>query len=174
MSRFYPHSPYAEDQTLHHTILTTHVLHRGFESGAAGGILLSSIRSIYLLRRSTTPARALFPALRASLLRSTGVGAVLGMGVSAVGLGARMYGREGIEWKDRSWRLLENKGQVEVDDWSLGGIVVGLMAVVVGRGEGQVLGWRRVVGGAGVGGWVGVMGYMGWRYGVRGGKFDDL
>jgi hypothetical protein len=83
-----------------------------------------------------------------------------------------MWGRESIEWNDRSWRLLENKGQVEVDDWSLGGTIAGL-AGVYGSGVARRAGWRAVVGGAGVGSLVGVGGYMAWRYGVKGGKYEE-
>ena len=32
--------------------------------------------------------------------------AVWGMGLLALGLVGRMWGREEVEWKDRSWRLL--------------------------------------------------------------------
>ena len=92
----------------------------------------------------------------------------------AVGLPMMMRGRELIEWQDRSWRLLANAGQVEVDNWSLLGAAVGVGAVVwkreVLRGEAKRLGWRTVAGGAGVGSIVGVVGYMGWRYAVMGGK----
>jgi hypothetical protein len=37
------------------------------------------------------------------------------MGIVSVGLVGRMWGREDIEWKDRSWRLMENKGQLETE-----------------------------------------------------------
>jgi hypothetical protein len=78
-----------------------------------------------------------------------------------------MRGREEIEWQDRSWRLLENEGQLETDDWT-----------VVGAGAGAILGanvaglgWRGPVGGMGLGTVGGMLGYMAWRYGVNGGKF---
>lgn len=87
-----------------------------------------------------------------------------------VALFGRMHGRSQIEWADRSWRLLGNKGQVEVDDFSLVGTVVGAATAAV-RGTG--LGWRGVVGAAAIGNIVGVGAYMGWRHGVKGGKFDD-
>ena len=83
-----------------------------------------------------------------------------------------MWGREEIEWKDRSWRLLENKGQVECDDWTYPGMVAGL-AGVLGSGSGRAMGWRGVVGGAGLGSVLGMVGYMGWRYGVKGGRFEE-
>ena len=89
-----------------------------------------------------------------------------------MGLPVRMWGREEIEWRDRSWRLLENEGQLECDDWTYPGMAVGLAGVLAGGG-GRTLGWRGVVGGAGLGGVLGMLGYMGWRYGVKGGKFED-
>ena len=89
-----------------------------------------------------------------------------------VGLPARMWGRQEIEWKDRSWRLLENKGQMEVDDWSLVGTVAGAVIAATAQEKGTSLGWRSVVGGSGMGSLVGVMGYMGWRHGIKGGKWD--
>lgn len=86
-----------------------------------------------------------------------------------------MRGKADIEWKDRTWRLLENAGQVEVDDWSSIGFVGGAVVAgwrEVGRGvtKGSFL---RVTGGAAVGDLVGVAGYMFWRYGVNGGKWPD-
>ena len=82
----------------------------------------------------------------------------------------RMRGKEEIEWQDRSWRLLENKGQVEVDDWTYGGMAAGLVTSVA---KGRSLGWRGVIGSVGAGSLVGMMGYMGWRRGVKGGKWDE-
>lgn len=88
------------------------------------------------------------------------------MGIALVG---RMWGREDIEWKDRSWRLLVNKGQVECDDWMVGGMGAGLVgAMLNGR-----TGWSGIAGGVGLGSVIGLAGYMGWRYGVKGGKFDE-
>ena len=111
-----------------------------------------------------------------------------------------MRGREDIEWCDRSWRLLENKGQVEVDSWSLSGAVVGVVAALrlmrdsgsgrsaesAGSGErsrmlrgmsavtvGMRM-WRVALGGAGIGASMGLLGYLGWRYGVmRGRRWND-
>jgi hypothetical protein len=84
----------------------------------------------------------------------------------------RMRGREEIEWKDRAWRLLENKGQVECDDWTYPGMALGFAAVLT-NASGKALGWRGAVGGAGLGSLVGMIGYLGWRYGVKGGKFEE-
>ena len=82
----------------------------------------------------------------------------------------RMRGKEKIEWQDRSWRLLENKGQLECDDWTYPAMAVGLVTAAT---RGRSLSWRGMAAGAGLGGLVGMMGYMGWRYGVKGGKFEE-
>ena len=132
------------------------------------GSMVIPIRS--LLSRRNSPARLVS---LAAIVRSTGVGAAVGTGLMAVALPLRMWGREEIEWKDRSWRLLENKGQVEVDTWSTSGAVAGAAAVMLrNRGLGG-LGWRTVMGSAGMGSVVGIGGYMGWRYGVNGGKWPE-
>lgn len=81
-----------------------------------------------------------------------------------------MWGREEIEWQDRSWRLLENNGQVECDDFTYAGMTGGALAMAM---RGQGLGWRGAVGGMGMGSVVGMLGCMGWRYGVKGGKFEE-
>jgi hypothetical protein len=81
-----------------------------------------------------------------------------------------MWGREEIEWQDRSWRLTQNKGQVECDDWTYGSMLAAAAAVAW---KGKGLGWRGAVGGVGAGSVIGTLGYMGWRYGVKGGKFEE-
>jgi hypothetical protein len=79
----------------------------------------------------------------------------------------QMWGKEEIEWEDRSWRLLENKGQMAVDDWSLVGTAAGLIAGL----RAQPFSAWRVAGGAGIGSMIGVGGYMVWRHGVHGGRW---
>jgi hypothetical protein len=161
MSRFFPHTAYAEDQPFSHTILATHVLTRGFQAGAVMGPLVALPQ--YLIRKPTLP-------LAPTLLRSIGVGSLVGTGLLTVGLTARMWDKEPIEWADRSWRLLENKGQVEVDDWSYGGAVLGAGAATLARSN---MGWRGILGGTGLGSIAGVGGYMVYRYGIRGGKWEE-
>lgn len=156
MSRFFPHTPYAEDQRLPHVILTAHVLYRGFQAGALVGALAPLPLMLF---------RPLSTKLSTAMLRSAGVGTVVGTSLLALALAGRMHGREEIEWKDRSWRLLENKGQVEVDSWSVPGALAG--GLIVGGG------WRGRLGGAGLGSLLGVAGYMGWRYGVKKGKWGE-
>jgi hypothetical protein len=95
-----------------------------------------------------------------------------------------MWGRETIEWQDRSWRLLENKGQVETDDWTYAGMAAagGAALVTTVRAGGvplaerpavAAMGWRGTVGAMGLGSVGGMMGYFVWRYGVNGGKFPE-
>ena len=169
MSRFFPHTAYAEDQPLSHTILYTHVLTRAIQTGALVGTGVGT--TAFLLRLYNLVKPQLPPSTFANaLLRSSGVGAVVAFGMLSVALPMKMWGREEIEWQDRSWRLLENKGQLECDDWTYPGMGAGL-AVAAARGG--ALGWRGAAAGVGLGGLVGMIGYMGWRNGVKGGKFEE-
>lgn len=166
MSRLWPHTPNEEDQPYPHLILTTHVFTRAAQAGSLVGIGLGSGALLVRQFRKLPSAT-----LATTIVRSAGVGSVIGIGILAAGLPIRMWGRERIEWQDRSWRLLENKGQLECDDWTYPGMALGF-AAVAGNTR-RMLGWRGAVGGAGLGGVAGMMGYLGWRYGVKGGKFDD-
>jgi hypothetical protein len=169
MSRYWQHTLYAEDQPYSHAILTTHVLTRALQTGSLVGTAVGT--SLFLLRRFNILKPRILPlTFTTTLLRSTGVGAVIGTGLLAVGLPLLMRGKEEIEWQDRSWRLLENKGQVEVDNWTYGGMAAGL-AVSVARANS--LGWRGAIGSVGAGSLLGMMGYMGWRHGIKGGKWDE-
>ena len=49
------------------------------------------------------------------------------------GLPAYMHSKTSIEWKDRTWRLLENEGQMEVDDFSSVGFIGGAVAAAMGE-----------------------------------------
>lgn len=89
-----------------------------------------------------------------------------------MGLPIRMWRREDIEWKDRAWRLLENKGQMEVDDWGVVGAAVGGVGVLARGVSLSSSSWMRI-GGLGMGSTVGVVGYMIWRHGVHGGKWEE-
>lgn len=84
----------------------------------------------------------------------------------------RMFGRDDIEWKDRSYRLLANKGQIEVDDWNfIGGALGAVFAVKRVRPSATMI--QKVVAGTGLGTVAGTLGDMGWRYGVNGGKWPE-
>ena len=168
MSQFWPHTLYAEEQPLSHIILTTHVFTRAFTAGSVFGAITGS--SIYLLRQfnvlSTSPSTRPISFTR-MLLRPSATGASITMALMVPGISARMWGRDGIEWKDRSWRLLENKGQTECDDWTYAGMIAGAIA-----GSNSKIGGGGF-GGAGLGSVVGIIGYIAWRYGVNGGVFKE-
>ncbi|KAJ6148950.1 hypothetical protein N7471_000149 [Penicillium samsonianum] len=151
MSHFFPRAEYAEDQSLERTILATHVLSRGFQLGTGVGLLSSGAEALTKRRSITTPF----------LLRSAGVGGAIGAGVVGVGLIARMWGRDEIEWKDRSWRLRYNSVQLAIDNWSEPAAVIGALTVALQRQSGSMLGgWRELIGGAGIGSLIGVVGCM--------------
>ncbi|KAI9745021.1 MAG: hypothetical protein M1818_001299 [Claussenomyces sp. TS43310] len=163
MSRLWPHAAYAEDQPYAKTVLRTHTTYRGFQAGALVGAIVGGGRQVLgKSRASSTPSLPL-----AGILRSAGVGAVVGTGVLAVMTELRMYGRQPIEWADRSWRLLENRGQLAVDDWSLAGAAMTLAVLTTGARRKGPLAWKGTVGGLGLGSLLGTAGYMVWRYGVR-------
>lgn len=164
MSRYLPHTPYAEDQPLSRTILTTHVIVRTITLSTIVAAGITTTRQLIPSLRPRGGAAALSFAPRLVRSASTGTAAALGLG-ALMTLG-RMRGREEIEWQDRSWRLLENKGQLETDDWTAVGGGVGAVL-----GASAAKGWRGAVGGFGLGTVGGMLGYMGWRYGVNGGKF---
>ncbi|KAE8446037.1 hypothetical protein EG329_012545 [Mollisiaceae sp. DMI_Dod_QoI] len=169
MSRFWPHTSYAEDQPLSHTILWTHVLTRAVTAGSIVGSGIGT--SIVLLRNFNIIKQRIPPSSFATtILRSSGTGVVIATGLLCIALPMRMYGKEEIEWNDRSWRLIENRGQVECDDWTYPGMTAGAVAFAM---KGQGLGWRSAVGSIGLGSVGGMLGYMGWRYGVKGGKFEE-
>ncbi|KAJ5703934.1 hypothetical protein N7493_011072 [Penicillium malachiteum] len=148
MSHFYPTAEYAEEQPLARTILATHVASRGFQLGTALGLISCTIESAFKRRTITIPL----------LLRSAGAGSIIGAGVSTVGMIGRMWGRENIEWADRSWRLRYNTGQSAIDNWSEPGAVIGAVTVALRRPSTVLVGWRGVVGGAGIGSLVGMIG----------------
>jgi len=164
MSRFWPHTPYAEDQPFARSILYTHVLTRAVQTGAVVGSGVGiATHLVRTLRKTALPAP-----LATQLVRSSGVGAAVTTAIMLVGIPARMWGREDIEWRDRSWRLLENEGQVECDDWTYVGMLGGLVA------GGRKGGWKGVTGRVGFGSLAGMAGYMGWRYGVKGGWKEEI
>lgn len=167
MSRYFPHAAFAEDQPLPKTILTTHVLLRGLTSGTLiSGVVTSARQIIPRWRPAVNPGATFLP----RLVAGAATGSVWGIGLSGVALVARMWGREAIEWEDRSWRLMENKGQLETDDWTYG--AMGL-AAVGWAARGMPMGWKGALGAMGWGSVGGMFGYMAWRHGVNGGRFPN-
>ncbi|KAL9596339.1 MAG: hypothetical protein Q9219_005856 [cf. Caloplaca sp. 3 TL-2023] len=159
----FPHPTYAEDQPWAGTILTIHCLHRGFNAGAILGLVAPFVRSAFQTVLQRPPLVSPLP-WSARLLSSVAIGSIGGTALLAVGMTGRMWGREEIEWKDRSWRILANKGQNREDDWSLGGIILG--TVVTGimakrlRITTGISPWRAVVGGAAAGSVLGTLGHV--------------
>lgn len=110
----------------------------------------------------------------------------IGVGLMTIAVPARMRGREEIEWQDRAYRLLENKGQLETDDWTYSAIAVAAIPATLWAGKYAVKGSGLVgprplrvgsflgtVGAVGLGSVVGMVGYMAYRYGAKGGKREE-
>ncbi|KAK5631179.1 hypothetical protein RRF57_006894 [Xylaria bambusicola] len=170
MSRYFPHSGYAEDQPLAGTILTTHVETRAITTGAIIGAGIFGAREALQQRRKAVVPNTLEAPRSQLFLRAVGKSTLWTIGIVSAGLVGRMWGRDEVEWKDRSWRLLESRGQLETDDWSYGGMLAGLAATALFK---RPVGWVATIGSVGTGSAVGVIGYMGWRYGLHGGKFPS-
>ncbi|KAF2190655.1 hypothetical protein K469DRAFT_657146 [Zopfia rhizophila CBS 207.26] len=172
MSSLFPHPAYAEDQTLSHEILYFHVIRAGAATGSL--IALATAPSSLLVSRYRQKTPFTRATLLPRLLTHSARGIVLGAIFGGLATWGRMRGKEEIEWQDRAWRLLENKWQVESDWWHLDGAVVGVAAGLVAARRGKIpsgLG-KAALGSAGLGMSSGVIGQMGWRFGVKGGKFD--
>jgi hypothetical protein len=172
MTSLFPPAEYAEDQSYSKTILTFHVLRAGATTGAIISIPIAAGLTLYRGQRT-------LPALLRQSIISSARGTVYGIALSGLALGGKMWGREQIEWQDRSWRLLENKGQVEVDNFVLGGMAgAAMIAAGAGRRGRLPPGLEKrigttLLGAAGLGSVGGTVGYLGWRYGIKGGRFDN-
>ncbi|KAI9721053.1 MAG: hypothetical protein M1812_002534 [Candelaria pacifica] len=167
----FPQAEYAEDQRFARPILTIHVLHRAFTTGAILGTV--GYLGAAVLFRTRSPNR--FPVNLIRITRVAATGAVASTAFTGLGLIPRMYGLEEIEWQDRSWRLLANEGQNRVDRWSLFGILLGsgyMLGLSRRRGwtsiamkhgmksTDSISKWRIPVGGAALGSIGGVVGYL--------------
>lgn len=147
MSRFFPLAPEAKDQKYPHLLLALDTQTRAFQGGSLLGASIGG-----LTYNSQTS-----PTFTKQILRSTGVGALAGMAIVGMGTAAAgIWSWEASEWKSRSWRRLGDKASVECDDWIYTGMALGVLGTV-GRG----LGWRGIVGGAGVGSCVGPLVWWG-------------
>ncbi|KAK1966120.1 hypothetical protein LY78DRAFT_657621 [Colletotrichum sublineola] len=176
MSRYFPHAAYSEDQPLARTILTVHVLARGYTTGAVVGLGVSTVGGLYTRIRgakASAPDPITTTLRSARILRSTGTASAIGLGLMGIALAGRMRGRDDIEWRDRAWRLMANQGQLATDDWTYGGAAVGLFAAAATPQMRAVGGWRAVAGAAGLGSVAGTVGYLVWKYGVHGGKHAE-
>lgn len=172
MTSFAPHSAYAEDQKYAKSLLTFHVLRSGATMGALLAIPTAIGSTLYWGPKA-------LPTFSTRLLIHSCRGTLGGLLFGALALEGKMWGRSEIEWQDRTWRLLENQGQMEVDNWILEGELLGGVAALVAarRGylppalTGKTL--TAVIGGIGIGASVGTIDYMIWRHGIQGGKFPE-
>lgn len=153
MTSLFPHTPYAEDQVYAHSILYLHVMRASSMSFA----FLSTLQiPITLFRNRRAPIdRA---TLLVRTLRTSGRAFALGAAAGAAMTWGRMRGREEIEWQDRSWRIIENEGEVKTDWATIGAAGVGAAAslVAVRRGALPISTGSAVLGGVGLGASMGV------------------
>ncbi|EOA90602.1 hypothetical protein ACJQWK_11570 [Exserohilum turcicum] len=155
MTSLFPHTPYAEDQRYARSILYLHVM----RASAMSFSFLSLAQfpaSIVAARYRKTAIN--YKAVVARTLKTSGRGLVAGTAAGALMTWGRMRGREDIEWKDRSWRILQNSGEVRTDWVALGSATGGAVAAVVAARRGRVnmpVG-SAVLGGTGAGMAVGV------------------
>jgi hypothetical protein len=170
MTSFIPRSNEAKDQKYAKSILTFHVLRSFATAGAILSIPTSIASTLYYGPKT-------LPIFSTRLFLHSFRGSLGGLVVGVVALEQRMWGKDHSEWQDRSWKLLDNRGQMEVDNWILGGEFLGGVGALVAARRGLLPpalagnALTTAVGGMGIGAAVGTMDYMVWGYGVKGGKF---
>ncbi len=150
MTSLFPHPTYAEDQPSARVILYLHVMR-------ASSMVFPFVSLFYLpvalIRARRSPMPYPSSALLADTLKISGrslvIGAIAGIGMTW----SRMRGKEEIEWKDRSWRILENKGELQTDWAALSGAGVGAAAAAMAarRGAIPMSTGNALLGGAGLG-----------------------
>ncbi|KAJ1556427.1 hypothetical protein HK096_000646, partial [Nowakowskiella sp. JEL0078] len=150
MTSLFRHSENAEDQSYSRSILTTHVVLRSFTAGA----VLSLVPYTFVTIRNMSKGHSLSIT---KLLPFSAYGVIAGGVLGVVMVQGRMWGREQIEWQDRSWRLQENKDQASVDVWTLGSM--GLASVVQAVVDGKLVP-VKIAGAAGLGTIAGTLGYV--------------
>ncbi|EAT85256.1 hypothetical protein HBH56_171890 [Parastagonospora nodorum] len=125
MDSLYPQAAYAEDQPNAQAILYIHVM----RASAMTFTFFSLARiPITLIGSRVRGLPVNMSALVARTLQSSGRAFIAGSAVGAFMTWGRMRGREDIEWQDRSWRILRNKGEVKTDWVTMGGMGAGAAA----------------------------------------------
>ena len=127
MTSLFPHPPYAEDQPNARTILYLHVTRASAMTFSFLSIPLTGL-SLLATRLRKQPLSTRYALSR--LLLNSGRGLVLGAIAGPVMTWGRMRSMEEVEWQDRSWRLLENRGEVRTDWETVGAAGVGAVAGV--------------------------------------------
>ena len=150
MTSLFPHPDHAEDQPNARTILYLHVLRASTMTFAFLSVPLTGL-TLLTARLRNQPLSSRLALSR--LLLNSGRGLVIGALAGPAMTWARMRGREDVEWQDRSWRLLENQGEVRTDWETVGAAGVGALAGAAAARRGNVaLGvGRAALGGAGLG-----------------------
>ncbi|KAH9874972.1 hypothetical protein J1614_004460 [Plenodomus biglobosus] len=150
MTSLFPHPAYAEDQPYAHIILYLHVMRASAMSLSFLSIFQFPVSLVASRLRGTSLPHS---TLVAHTLKMSGRGLILGTAAGAAMTWGRMRGMEEIQWQDRTWRVLENRGEVETDWVSLGGAGGGAVGGYLAARRGMVPASMStaVLGGAGVG-----------------------
>ncbi|KAF1916897.1 hypothetical protein BDU57DRAFT_517291 [Ampelomyces quisqualis] len=155
MDSLFPQAAYAEDQRDSKSILYLHVM----RASTMSFTFFSLFRFPFAMARAhyrKTPVD--LPVLVARTLQSSGRAFALGSVVGALATWGRMRGKEEIEWQDRAWRILGNKGEMKTDWVTVGGVGAGAIASIVAarRGVVPISVGTAVLGGAGAGSGIGI------------------
>lgn len=155
MTSLFPHPQYAEDQPNAQAILYLHVIRA---SAMSFSFLAIPFTGISLLASRLRKQPITLDTVLSRILLNSGRGLVLGAVAGATMTWGRMRGKEEIEWQDRSWRLLENQGEVLTDWETIGATGVGAFAgvAVARRGAVPLSIGQAALGGAGFGSGTGV------------------
>jgi hypothetical protein len=146
MDSLFPQALYAEDQPNAKAILYMHVMRASamsFTFFSLARIPITLVRSRF--RRVPVDMSTLFT----RTLQSSGRAFVLGSAAGAATTWGRMRGKTEIEWQDRSWRILGNRGEVQTDWATVGGMGAAAVAGAVAARRGVI---PTSVGKAGLGG----------------------
>ncbi|KAF2017317.1 hypothetical protein BU24DRAFT_420356 [Aaosphaeria arxii CBS 175.79] len=156
MTSLFPHAAYAEDQVSSHAILYLHVTRAAAMMGSFISLITAPTSLLASRYRHKTPFT--FTTLVPRLFTHSARGIVLGSVAGVLMTYGRMRGKEEIEWQDRTWRLLENKGEVATDWWVFDGAAAGAVVGALGVRRGRIpVGLSTgVLGGAGIGSSAGV------------------
>lgn len=150
MTSLFPHPQYAEDQPYARSILYLHVMRASAMSFSFFSLFQFPI-SVVAARSRKSPVD--YNVVLSRTLKTSGRGLVLGTAAGAVMTWGRMRGRQEVEWKDRSWRILENDGEVKTDWVTLGAAAGGAVGALFAARTGTLplsMG-NAMLGGAGVG-----------------------
>ncbi|KAH7399008.1 hypothetical protein DE146DRAFT_514925 [Phaeosphaeria sp. MPI-PUGE-AT-0046c] len=155
MDSIFAQAAYAEDQTNAHSILYLHVM----RASAMSFTFLSLVQFPFDAARARyqqTPAD--LTTLLTRTFRSSGRAFVIGTAAGALATWGRMRGMAEVEWQDRAWRILNNKGEMQTDWTTAGGLGAGAVVGVAAarRGALALSTGNAILGGAGVGSSIGI------------------